>query len=128
MLVQPERSLPLKRTVQSSPPGLAVAGLAVAVCGAPTGYVGETTRVWGVDAGACARTATRKSVEVISGERFLYVGEAFRDLHERIALVLELDVHRDVPLVLLNQLENRFERRVPLPERGVATAVRRLLH
>src|SRR6185369_4565678 len=60
-------------------------------------------------------------------QRVLAVLQALRDLDQRIAVVLELDVRRDVPLVFLQELQHVLDRRIALPPRSVATAVGRLL-
>src|SRR2546428_11987512 len=60
-------------------------------------------------------------------QRLLAVLQALRDFDERIAVVLELDVGWNVPLVLLQQLQDILDRRVSLSPRRVAAAVGPLL-
>src|SRR5262249_10329157 len=60
-------------------------------------------------------------------QRVLAVLQTFRDLDKRIAVVLELDVRRNVPFVFLQELQHVLDRRIALPPWRVAAAVGRLL-
>src|SRR3954447_18413541 len=62
-----------------------------------------------------------------SGEGLAAEREALRDLDERVAGVLELDIRRDVPAFAPKDAKDRTDGRIPLPPRQIGAAVRRRL-